>query len=385
MSSEGLLGIWTALGIAWWLLSWRLVAAEAEARPDPPGSGTDLETLSIFKPLAPLGIQGLGETAEGLESFVAQLDGRSELLLGLHEQDRVATAALVADLRARYPQARLKVIFRTASDDVPNPKIAWQKQLAPHAEGELWLWSDADIVAPPGFLRRLRRELADTGATLLTFPYVVRRIASRPAILDALYVNAEFYPGVLGLRRCGPVDFGLGAGMLFRRNDFLARIDWHELGHSLADDFVLGQNLQPVRLSETTLVTAADVSTWKAALLHYWRWSKTVWWNRPFGCAARLVVLPVVGWLFHLAFHLTSLRAWLELAGMMQVDVAFAALLCREAGCPWGVRDLLATEAWSLGRAGIWLACWLPWPVRWSGKTWRGPRMSGEMRDDKLG
>jgi len=306
----------------------------------------------------------------GLESFVAQLDDASELLLGIHEADRAVVAPHVERLQKRHPRAQLKVIFRAEPDDMPNPKIAWEKWLTPHAEGDLWFWSDADIVAPAGFLRTMRDEFAHSGARLLTFPYVIRGMASRPALLDALYVNAEFYPGVLLLRRFGPVDFGLGAGMLFRRSDFLRKVDWKELGASLADDFVLGQKLKPVRLSETTLVTAADVSTWKGALLHYLRWNKTVWWNRPAGSAARIVVLPVVGWLIYLVLHPARSTAWIGLASMTQADVFFAALLCRSVGCRWGVRDLLGTEAWSLGRAMV----WLPWPVVWSGRTWWKPR-----------
>ncbi len=376
MYGEWALGIWTGAGIAWWLLSWWLVAdaARREKRQAVPATNPLPGTLSIFKPLAPLGSRGWRGEPAGLESFLAQLDAESELLLGIHEADRAITAPFLEQMRQRYPQARLQVIYRAEPDDAANPKIAWQKRLAPRAQGELWLWSDADIIAPPGFLHGLRNEFAASGAGMLTFPYVVREIASRPALFDALYVNAEFYPGVLLLRKLGPVDFGLGAGMLFRRDDFLRRVEWAELGASLADDFVLGQRLKPVRLSATTLVTAADVPTWKEALLHHLRWSKTVWWNRPAGSAARIIVLPALGWLAAIAFHPNHATPWLGLACIMQADVLFAWILSSQAGCRWEVRDLLSTEAWSLWRVGVWLACWFPWPVTWSGRKWWGPQ-----------
>ena len=132
---------------------------------------------------------------------------------------------------------------------------------------------------------------------MMTFPYVVREIPSPPALLEALFVNVEFYPGVLLLRKLGPVDFGLGAAMLFRRDDFLRQVEWDEIGAWLADDFFLGQKLRPVRIGTTTLATVAGASTWKDALLHDLRWTKTIRWNRPMGSFARILIMPVLGWL----------------------------------------------------------------------------------------
>jgi hypothetical protein len=374
MFSELALGVWSGVGVAWWILAWWLVEGERKLPKEPvPLAEASPAFLSIFKPLALLTSDGLQSVAPGLKSFVAQLDSASELLLGVHEANRSVITPFTERLRTDYPEARLKVVFRSDPDEVANPKIAWQKILAPHAEGELWLWSDADIVAPPDFLHRARAEFTCSGAGLLTFPYVVREILSPPALFDALYVNVEFYPGVLLLRKRGPVDFGLGAGMLFRRDDFLRQLDWLELGAALADDFMLGQKLQPVRLSRMTLVTSAQVSTWRAALLHHLRWSKSVFWSRPGGSAARIAILPLLGWIIYLLLHLARAWAWLGLFAMMQVDVFFAAWLCRRVGCRWTWRDLPATEAWSVWRAGVWLACWLPWPVVWQKRRWWGP------------
>jgi hypothetical protein len=369
MCSEWMLGVWSGAGIVWWLISWGLVAAESKRRPARPSGVRNDDFLSIFKPLAPL---DQSEVMTGLESFIAQLDERSELLLGVHEADREAIAPFLKKMGSCFPKTKLKVVYRSKPDELANPKIAWQKILAGQAEGELWLWSDADIVAPPGFIRSIREEYKRSGAAMLTFPYVVREMATSPAFLDALYVNVEFYPGVLFLRRRGPVDFGLGAGMLFRRSDFLRRVEWGEIGAALADDFVLGQRLHPVRVSETTLDTGAEVVTWREAWSHYLRWSKTVWWNRPAGSAARVIALPVLGWIGYLLFHPGAGWAWAGLAGMMQIDVIFALTICRTLRCRWTVRDLLTMEGWSLGRVLVWLACWLPWPVVWRGRRWWG-------------
>jgi hypothetical protein len=378
MFVELALAVWSGAGVTWWLAAWRLVKGEALAPIPAPYTALPGERLSLFKPLPPLGPAGLRSLAAGLESFIAQLGEKDELLLGIHEPDREIVAPFLEKMGALHPEARLKLIFRASPDDVANPKVAWLKILADHAEGALWLWSDADIIAPPGFLRAARAEFSRAGAVMLTFPYVVREIASAPALFDTLFVNVEFYPGLLLLRGRGPVDFGLGAGMLFRRDDFRQRADWTDLGAALADDFVLGQKLGPVRIGTATLATTVESGTWHEALLHYLRWSKTIAWNRPAGSAARVFILPVLGWIIFAALHPARAGAWLGLAAMMQIDVLFAVLICRAAGGDWRARDLIATEFWTVWRVLAWVICLLPGSVTWSGKTWHGPRSAME-------
>ncbi len=366
---------WSALALVWWVISWRLVPAEEAAPPGneelEPDNDPGRRPLTIFKPLPPLA-KGAFDPA-GLESFLLQLDAQTEVLLGLHEQDLATFEPWLTRMRQRFPEARLRVVWRTASGDVRNPKVAWLKILAPHATGELWLWSDADIAVPPDFLQTAREEYARGGAKMVTWSYIVGEIETAPALLDALYVNVEFFPGVLLLRQRGPVDFGLGAAMLFSRADFHRHVGWNILGAALADDFVLGQNLKPVRIGRDVLTTHADVTTWSAALLHYLRWSKTVRWNRPGGTLARIVVLPVLGWMALVLLRPDWPGGWLGLAGMIACDTLAAALICRRVGCRLRLRDWAVLPVWSVGRALLWLLCWLPWPVWWRGEVWHGP------------
>jgi ceramide glucosyltransferase len=330
--------------------------------------------MSVFKPLPPLGARGLQAEATGVESFIAQLDDDAELLLGIHEADRAITASFVERMRQRYPKARIKVIYRSKLDDMANPKIAWQKILAPQALGDLWLWSDAEIIAPAGFLHSARLDYERSGATMMTFPYAVRAIPSSRALLDALFINVEFYPGVLLLRKLGPVDFGLGAAMLFARSEFESRVDCKELGSSLADDFVLGQKLKPVRVGRMTLTTQVDEASWKQAILHNLRWNKTVRWNRPVGFATRILVQPVLGWLVYLTLHPAQPVAWAGFLGTIELEVIFAAIICQRLGCKIKARDVLLMQLWSLWRLLAWIGCWFPWPVNWRGQLWWGPR-----------
>jgi ceramide glucosyltransferase len=373
MCGEIVLALWSAAGVAWWIIAWRLVR---NARRENPSHVTVVSprSLSIFKPLPPLESRALEVFAPGLESFVAQMDPESELLLGVHRADRARVLPFVETMRAKYPKAQLRPVYRVEPDAVANPKIAWQMHLASEATGELWLWSDADTIAPPGFLQSARAEFAKCGAGMITFPYVVRKVSKPSALFEALFVNAEFYPGVLLLRQRGATDFGLGAAMLFERERFQQRVDWAELGAYLADDFQLGQRLQPVRIGTATLETVACESTWPDALRHDLRWSKTVRWNRPGGYFARLLVLPVAGWLVAVASHPGQIFAWVGLLGMIQAEVAASAVICREIGCRLNGKDFVMLECWSLWRVVVWILCWLPVTVVWSGQIWRGPK-----------
>lgn len=373
MFSKIILAAWSLAGLFWWVLARGLVEAERRKKISNPKLPTR-RSLSVFKPLPPLGARGIKNLEPGLESFIAQLDAESELLLGIHETDRTTTAPFLERMQRKYPEAQLKIIFRSKPDELANPKIAWQKVLASHAEGELWLWSDADIIAPPSFLRSARIEFEQSDTAMLTFPYVVRDIPSPPTLLDALFVNVEFYPGVLLLRRLEPIDFGLGAAMLFQRNDFLTRVNWQEIGSKLADDFFLGQKLRPVRIGSITLTTIPHASSWKEALLHDLRWAKTIRWNRPGGFAARILILPVLGWLGYVAWHPFHFLAWVGLLGMIQADVFFATIICWRLDCRLEFKNLLNMELWSIWRIVLWLLCWLPGSVVWVGKRWPGPR-----------
>ena len=366
-----LLAAWSCAGLLWWVISWRLVAAAAKTAPFS-SPLREKKSLTIFKPLPLLESRGLAIEARGLESFIAQLDEESELLLGVHEADWLEVMPFVQQMLAAYPDARDVVVRRAESDTLANPKIAWEKVLVPQAKGQLWLWSDADIVVPPGFLDQARAEFEACGAGLLTFPYAIRNVPHPPAILDMLFVNAEFYPGVLLLRRFGPVDFGLGAALLFSRDSFLRKVDWEKLGSSLADDFILGQLLQPVCLGSTTLETVADATNWPAAFAHYFRWKKTVCWCRPIGFAAQVLIMPLLGWVGLVFWHPANLWAWIGLFAMIQADVLFSVLICRGIGCRLNGSSLLAAEAWSLSRVLFWILCWLPGRIKWGKKSWRG-------------
>ena len=348
--------------MGWWAVAVALVMRRRAGIRRPPVD--DPRKLSIFKPLPSLAADDSpARLAAALESFVCQLDDRAELLLGIEEQDGPRWRAVLNGWLVQYPAAGVKVICVPRPAQFLSPKVSWFYTLARQATGDLWMWSDADMVLPAGGLRALRDEFAASGCALLTTPYIVRKVTQAAMLLEALFADVEFYPGVLACRQFGSVRFAMGAGMMFDAKMFREKVAWEKLGCRLADDNALGGTLSPVRVSDLTLETLAASARWRDAAQHYLRWHKTVRWCRPSGYAGELLIVPVLGWLGFAMVVPGSLTAWLGLAATMQMEVLAAWLLCRSAGCRIRGRHIPAVEVWSLLRALTWLACWLPWPV----------------------
>jgi ceramide glucosyltransferase len=352
---------WSLLAAMWWIIATGLVWRQRVARPMK--RGVDARTLSIFKPIAALREEAPPEElVAALESFVSQLDAKTEMLLGIEEKDARAWEPVIEKWRARFPGAQLKPVICPRPSRFLSPKVSWFHTLAEHASGELWMWSDSDIVAPPGLIDTMRGELSDGQAGLVTCPYVVRRIDNGPMILEALFANLEFYPGVLFCRRTGPVRFAFGAAMMFPAERFRERAQWEKLGARMADDNALGRALEPVRISEATVETLASESNWRDATQHYLRWQKTVRWCQPAGFAGQIVILPVLGWLLAALTHPGNATVWLGLALTVQIEMLAAVTIFGLIGSE--LRSWWAIGLWSaLLRPLAWVACWMPWPV----------------------
>jgi len=368
---QGLLVVWTSFALIWWLMAVRLVT-NVRKYPEKQKPQSDSRPLTIFKALAgPLTASEFLHLSRCIETFVVELDENSELLIGCHELDQARWQAFIQTMRQRYPAAGIKLL----ADPDParyaaNPKISWMQILAPHAIGELWYWSDADIEAPPGLLHSLRTDLVSGDVQLVTSPYTIQNVPSAAALLDALFVNLEFYPGVVLLGKLNAIEFGFGSGMLFRAETFRQRVDWEFLGSCLADDYHLGRLLQPAKLGSMRLTTTPTAETWRGAFLHYLRWQKTIRWNRPGGFGAQLLVLPVVGWVVTLSLMPTESFVWWGLTVVLALDVVAAIVICRLLSCRIGIMWIPIIPLWSVIRGVTWLACWLPWPIVWRNRKW---------------
>jgi ceramide glucosyltransferase len=365
---------WSGIAFVWWLLALGLLLRGARPKPTP--AGNRVASITVFKPLPPVeGEEERGELARGIESFISQLRPEDEIVLGVNKESVAGWEKHFARWRANWPTARIQVVRQEVPKQHANPKIAWLEVLAKSARGEYWLWSDADVTAPPGFLQEAAA-LVSSSNHAVTAAYVVRRVHDSRGVLDALFVNVEFLPGAMLLDWLGQRDFGYGAVMLFRAETFQSKVSWQELGAALADDHELGRRLQPVVLCPTLVETFTRPRGWSGAWQHYYRWQKTVRWCQPAGFAALLVVLPGLGWA---SAVLTSGGAnvfLFGLAGQWVIEILVAALACGIVGCRLPPRTWAGVMLWPFARALTWIAVWLPLPAIWSGRerAWFAPR-----------
>jgi len=151
---------------------------------------------------------------DALESFIAQLDDNAELLLGIEEQDAGAWQPVLDAWRPELSRGTTRTGVRISNADFLQPKDL----LHPHnggarARGDFGSGADSDIIAPPGLLATLRRELAESGTKSGDLSYRIRRLRSAPAMLETLFANVEFLPGVMACKQFDAVQFGFGAGL----------------------------------------------------------------------------------------------------------------------------------------------------------------------------
>jgi ceramide glucosyltransferase len=371
-----MMGVWSLAAVVWWGLAlWlvrRRVSAETNHADTSPDT-TDLPSLSIFKALPPLFGRAVPPgLVDALDTFVRQLDDACELLLGIEEADRPSWEPVIAAWRRKYPRARLVEVCAPRPAQFISPKVSWYHTLSQHAAGKCWMWSDADMIAPDGFLRAVRGDLQNDGAALVTAPYMVRRLTTASTIWEAVFANVEFYPGVLACERFGAIKFGFGACLLFSAEAFRARLDWARLGSRIADDNLVGQTLQPARLCSVTMETLAADKKWSDAILHYLRWHKTVRWCRPIGFAGQIMIVPLLGWIGAGAVQPGTWWTWAGLVAMWQIEVLAAVGLFRLAQCRMNLCHVVALQLWPWVRALTWVACWFPWPVVFAsqGRKW---------------
>ena len=371
---------WSVIAFTWWLVALWLLASRVRsdisvAQPTlPPASSRP--SVTIFKPLPP--IRDERERAaltHAIASFAAQLAPQDELIVGLNIDHEAAWLPSVQSWRASAPNAQIRVVTRALPTQHANPKIAWLEVLSADARGELWLWSDADVSAPSDFLNTACGQLLKGNVNAVTAPYCIRQVDEARQVLDAIYVNLEFLPGALLLDRLNQKKFAYGAATLLRAATFKQRADWKQLGNALADDYKLGELLQPVALGPTMVSTFTRPLTWLAAWEHYYRWQKTVRWCQPGGFAALLVLMPLWGWCIAPMFGVQYGATLTGLSGVMAGEIVVALFACWLVGCRLPVRSWFGVLLWPFTRPVVWLLVWLPLPVLWSGRKreWFAP------------
>lgn len=325
--------------------------------------------VSILKPL-----RGLDhESYANLSSFARQRYPRFEILFGAEASDDPGLVVARA-IQRDFPGVAVRIVDRVERLG-QNPKVNTLASLAREAVHPLILLSDSDIRVRPGYLRAMVRRLERENVSMLTSLYSsrARNWAGR---FEALGTATEFQPGVLVARMLQRVRFGLGAGILIRRDALDAIGGFPAVSDYLADDYMVG-NLCDRSGGRVELATAVAEHHLGSPSVGEWirrqvRWNRGIRVSRPAGYFGLVLTQGVAAAALFVGVSGGSTLAWSVFAATVGTRLASAWIVGARClkdptvrGFLWlvPVRDLAGTALWAAGLVGK--------TVEWRGQRFR--------------
>jgi ceramide glucosyltransferase len=205
------------------------------APPPPPAS---LPPLTILKPL-----KGVDEGLErNLRSFFRQDYPAYELVMGSPDADDPALD-VARRVASEFPGFPARVVVGRESL-CPNPKMNLLAGLSRHASHAIFLISDSNIEAGPGYLRDLVAHLHRSGVGLVSSLFRGSGWRGLGGALESLQLNTFVMGGVSAAYHLANLPCVVGKSMLFRRGDLESMGGFAFLGAHLAEDQVCGEEMK---------------------------------------------------------------------------------------------------------------------------------------------
>jgi ceramide glucosyltransferase len=323
--------------------------------------------VSVLKPLC--GVEPLTELA--LESFFLIEYPDYELIFGVQDSaDPVL--GIVAALRARYPDRRVKLVIDSTQHGT-NRKISNLINMMSEADEDILVMSDADIHVPVYFLDRVVAALAEPGVGLVTTLYTALPGTPHLAtILGANQINYNFLPGALLARALGRQDC-LGVTMALTKSVLAEIGGLQAVANRLADDQVLGRLVRArgyqLTLAQVIPATTVPEKNFSALFRHELRWARTIRALVPIPYAASVLQFSLF-WASLAAVLIGSVSGWLLFAFVLAARYIIArridsVLKLAKAGDAWLflIRDFCSV--W------VYMVCFLGDKVDWRGQMMR--------------
>ena len=175
-----------------------------------PGPAT-AAAVTLLKPLHGV-YPGMGAV---LEAFCDQdHEGPVQILFGVHDAADPAVAVVEA-LMARRPDIDIGLIVDAAQHG-PNRKISNVINIAAHARHAVLVLTDADILPPKTWLRKVTRALDGDGVGVVTCLYVGQDDGSLWSRLGAMAISYAFLPNAALGKSCGLAEPCLGSTIALR-------------------------------------------------------------------------------------------------------------------------------------------------------------------------
>jgi ceramide glucosyltransferase len=360
----GILAV-TSFGLAIWqfVVGWRFPLHRRLPTPD------DRPGLTLLKP-----VKGCdGQTEACLRSWFEQrYAGPVQILLGVASMDDPAVP-LIRRLIDSYP-AHAAELVHCARDLGTNAKVSILIQLHERSQHQFVCVSDADVLAPADFLEQSVALLAGPGVGLVNSFYQVSPSSASRLSWEALAINADFWSQVLQSASFRPVNFALGAAMVFRRDPFDQAGGFRPLADHLADDYHLGHRIAEagwtIELLPVVVECRADPTSFVAVWKHQLRWARTIRacqpWPYFFSILSNATLWPLLWWAAvpsrPIALATVVMLGWRSLHALLLERRLTRCWNPASAGVAW-LKDILQVGLWALAYAGTTV-------------SWRGIRYS---------
>jgi ceramide glucosyltransferase len=229
--------------------------------------------VSLLKP-----IKGLEENLEQcLRSFFEQdYPGAIEIVFASAYRDDpgVQVARRVAK---DYPLMRARFVMTDENWGL-NPKVSNLQGALSAAAHDLVLQTDANVYAPPSYLRAIVSELLHEDASLLSSLVCGVGERSVGAAMENLQLSAYVAPGCCAALKLVNIPCVIGKSILVRKSELRALGGLSMVKDSLAEDFLIGRHFEKngrkVLLSATPILNVNVDIPVERSLARHARWFK---------------------------------------------------------------------------------------------------------------
>lgn len=312
-----LLGVLTLISLGLHLWQWRVARgfplhAAVPTAEHPP-------TVTLLKPL-----KGCDETtADCLRSWLTQeYSTPVQVLFGVQDAND-PVCEIVRQLLTEVPHADAQlVVCRQILG--PNLKVSTLMQLEPLITGEAIVISDADVKAPPDYLKEAMTLLQRRDVGLVNSFYRFASPQNRAMWIEAIAVNCDFWSQVCQSNSIRPMRFALGAAMSLRAATLTEIGGFKAMVEYLADDNRLGLLVhrigKRIELTHSVVDCESGAMTFRQVWEHQLRWARTIRVCEPapffFSILSNALVWSVLWLLVSLPFGV-SWRICVALVGLL--------------------------------------------------------------------
>ncbi len=206
-------------------------------------------------------------------------------------------AAVVRQLKAENPEAAIELMV-DARQHGHNGKVSNLINMAEHAQHEVLVLADSDMIVGPDYLARLVSALRAPGVGAVTCLYRGVALPNVWSRLSAQWIDQHFLPNVLVGLALGLAKPCFGSTIALRR-ETLDRIGgFAAFKDVLADDYAVGDAVRKLGLTVAVpkglvLGHLCAAESPGAVLRQELRWARTIRSVDPAGFAGSLVTHPV--------------------------------------------------------------------------------------------